>query len=542
MLADGGICCIDEFNLMRQTDRACIHEAMEQQTISMAKAGMVCKLSTRCAILAAANPKNLFTMSEPGGTSSLNIGIDSPLLSRFDLVYILRDDRNPDWDSRIGDHLLDLSSSQRRPKQRAEELWPMEKLQAHFVAIRNIHPQMSDEASTMLGAYYRRCRSDRERDLGRTTVRLLDSLTRLAQAHARLLFRDQVNASDAAMVIRLMESTYGFGRLLQPFDVITEKLPLGPNPPDISEVYRVLNLGEYRGSQETETKPLIPGVAVSKIDTEKTEPSVAIVQRETLPLDEPGRVQLDDILNFDFEKEAETVIDGETVPSQISNAETQSNLFADEDMDVDDAVLSQALDQVEQIVSHSQSSQPNPASVQQESIRNLPNSPTPSVPKRKTLTLHHSQQPGTSKRDAPNVLSPIELNVAPRLPNRPALARNRLLMTQSDDSDDDEPGPCIAVKRKTPNQSENDVSPKRKVSTQTLQKLNVFQNPAANAKVELSTDAMKPDDSAYETMSASDIQMSAENSQTMDANGIVPAISNGNCDSDEDYSCLDFDF
>lgn len=72
----------------------------------MAKAGLVCKLNTRCAVIAAANPKNLYTMSESQGTSSLNIGIASPLLSRFDLVLILRDERDPVWDARISEHLL----------------------------------------------------------------------------------------------------------------------------------------------------------------------------------------------------------------------------------------------------------------------------------------------------------------------------------------------------------------------------------------------------------------------------------------------------
>uniref|UniRef100_A0A182QTC7 DNA helicase MCM9 n=1 Tax=Anopheles farauti TaxID=69004 RepID=A0A182QTC7_9DIPT len=205
VLADGGICCIDEFNLMRETDKASIHEAMEQQTISVAKAGMVCKLSTRCVVLAATNPKNLYTMSDGEGTSAANIGIGGPLLSRFDMVLILRDIRAADWDADIATHLLALALVDEDRETFGKEgddparvaHWDLEKLQLHFAAIKDIHPKVSHEANMILAAYYKACRSDPYRDPTRTTVRLLDSLFRLAQAHARLLLRMEVTPIDA---------------------------------------------------------------------------------------------------------------------------------------------------------------------------------------------------------------------------------------------------------------------------------------------------------------------------------------------------------
>lgn len=231
---------------MRESDRASIHEAMEQQTISMAKAGIVCKLNTRCAVLAAANPKNLSSMSEAEGMNSLNIGIATPLLSRFDLVFVLKDERIPEWDNTIALHLLSQVTTgfQHLNVEKDAELWSAKKIQKHIAAVSIVQPQMTAVATATLGAYYRKCRNDPERDHGRTTIRLLDSLNRLAEGHARLLFRDKVTAVDAIVAIRLMESTFGFGRTVKPYDVIKEELPLGPDQEEIKCILNLLEVDE----------------------------------------------------------------------------------------------------------------------------------------------------------------------------------------------------------------------------------------------------------------------------------------------------------
>lgn len=199
VLADGGLVCVDEFDMLEEEDQSAMYEAMESQAISIHKAGIHARLNARTSVLAAANPK--FGRWDPNRNVYEQLNVDPVLLSRFDLIFVLQDVPEEGRDRKLAEHLLRIRShAEVKAPLSADQL---RKLVAY--ARREVHPQVnSAEVRRMMEDYFVEWRKNTPPDAGPPTARQLEAIWRLSMASARMRFSQEVEREDVERATRLL--------------------------------------------------------------------------------------------------------------------------------------------------------------------------------------------------------------------------------------------------------------------------------------------------------------------------------------------------
>lgn len=224
VLADQGVCLIDEFDKMNDQDRTSIHEAMEQQSISISKAGLVASLQARCAVIAASNP--IGGRYDPSMTFSENVNLSEPILSRFDILCVVKDEQDPMQDQLLATFVINSHIKHHPSKEvgdgggllsdgsseHGDEVMdiPQELLKKYIVYAKvNVRPKLGNMDMDKIAKMYSQLRQESLATGSLPiTVRHIESVIRMSEAHTRMQLRDTVRDHDVNMSIRMMLESF----------------------------------------------------------------------------------------------------------------------------------------------------------------------------------------------------------------------------------------------------------------------------------------------------------------------------------------------
>jgi replicative DNA helicase Mcm len=278
VLAHKGMAAIDEIDKMSVEDRSSLHEAMEQQQISVSKANIQATLNAQTSILAAGNPKlGRFDPYEPI-PEQINIG--DTLLSRFDFIFPVKDEPDQDRDNKLANQIL---ANHREPEEQDAEI-PQEQLRKYVAyAKKNVRPDLTEDASDLIQEFYVSMRSSGDEDSVPITARQLEAMVRIAEASARAQLKDEVEESDAQRAIDILKYTLeqvGMDPETGDFDI--DRIESGVSSSQRNRIQTIKHLiDELAGDDgSAEIEEVIEAAESEDIEPGKTEEVIEKLKRE----------------------------------------------------------------------------------------------------------------------------------------------------------------------------------------------------------------------------------------------------------------------
>mgnify|MGYP002761751388 FL=1 len=278
VLAHKGMAAIDEIDKMSVEDRSSLHEAMEQQQISVSKANIQATLNAQTSILAAGNPKlGRFDPYEP---IPEQIDIGDTLLSRFDFIFPVKDEPDKDRDTKLADQIL---SNHRDPEEQDAEIDQQQLRRYVAYAKKNVRPQLLQEATDKIQDFYVSMRSSGDKDSVPITARQLEAMVRIAEASARAQLKEEVDESDAQRAIDILTYTLeqvGMDPETGDFDI--DRIESGVSSSQRNRIQTIKHLiDQLAGDDESaEIEEVIEKAESEDINSEKTEEVIEKLKRE----------------------------------------------------------------------------------------------------------------------------------------------------------------------------------------------------------------------------------------------------------------------